>query len=77
MVAYEFYIKDQERGTQLLGILPERRRTPGRVNQESVMNWARMAFSNLFDINKIFFIRVSLESEGNHFYSVRSKDGDK
>ena len=77
MIAYEFYIKDQERGNQLLGILPERRKTPERVNRDSIMNWAKMAFCNLVDINKIFFIRVSLESEGNHVHSIRSKDGAK
>ena len=61
MVAYEFYFRDKGRGDQLLGILPERRNNPERVTQESIMNWAKMAFSNLGDTNKIFFIRVVLK----------------
>ena len=62
MVAYEFYLKDGEKGDQLLGILPERRSTVERINHESIMNWARMAFSNSLDVNKIFFVQIRLES---------------
>jgi hypothetical protein len=74
MTAYEFYVKDKEHGSQLLGILPERRKTTERVNRDSIMNWAKMAFSNLVDINKVFFIRVTLEREGDNFFSTLSKD---
>jgi hypothetical protein len=73
MVAYEFYVADEARGNQLLGILPERRNAMERVNPESIMNWARMAFSNLVDMKKVFFVRVILEREGDHFFSSRSK----
>ena len=65
MVAYEFYARDEERGVQLLGILPERRRDAVRVNQESIMNWAKMAFGNIVDAKKIFFVPVALERNGN------------
>jgi hypothetical protein len=68
MVAYEFYIRDGERGNKLIGILPERRNCPERVNQESIMNWARTVFSSIHAGN-IFFTRVILEQNGfgNYF----------
>ncbi len=62
MVAYEFYLKDGERGDQLLGILPERRTSAERISHESIMNWARMAFSNSLDVEKIFFVQIRLEN---------------
>ena len=65
MVAYEFYVRDEERGDQLLGILPERRRDAVRVNHESVMNWATMAFGNTVDAKKIFFVSVALEGNNS------------
>jgi hypothetical protein len=40
MEVYEFYWHDLEKGYQLIGVLPERRKTPTRINQESVLNWA-------------------------------------
>ena len=65
MVAYEFYLKDGERGDQLLGILPERRSNSERINNESIMNWAKMAFSNSLDVKKIFFVQIILENSLN------------
>ena len=62
MVAYEFYMKDEERGDRLLGILPERRTNPERINADSIMNWAKMAFSNNLDSSKIFFVQIRLEN---------------
>jgi len=68
MVAYEFYVRDKANGDRLLGILPERRRNPERVSEKSIMNWAVMVFSDAVDINKVFFVRVSLEKNGNGFF---------
>jgi hypothetical protein len=62
MVAYEFYLKNGDRGDQLLGILPERRIRSDRISQESIMNWARMAFSNNLDVSKVFFVQINLEN---------------
>jgi hypothetical protein len=39
MVAYEFYCRDSIKGYQIIGVLPERRKNPSRITQESVMNW--------------------------------------
>jgi hypothetical protein len=37
MVAYEFYVYDEMEESQSIGILPERRKDPLRITQESVM----------------------------------------
>jgi hypothetical protein len=37
MVAYEFYWKDPNKRYQPIGILPERRKNPLRITQESVL----------------------------------------
>ena len=41
MVAYEFYRFDKLKGRDLIAILPERRRTPERITEESVMKWVK------------------------------------
>ena len=39
MVAYEFYWLDPKGGFQIIGVLPERRKNPERITQQSIMNW--------------------------------------
>lgn len=59
MTVYEFYWRDEEGREHLLGILPERRRTPGRISKESIMNWGKSIANNI-DINKIYFIKMEI-----------------
>jgi hypothetical protein len=61
MVAYEFYWRDTEKGYELIGILPERRKDPGRISEESIMNWGRMILGEQADENDIFFIKVTID----------------
>lgn len=68
MVVYEFYFHDERRGDKLIGILPERRKSPERVNQESIMNWARIVFTRMVETGNVFFIRVKLEKDGYGSY---------
>jgi hypothetical protein len=42
MVAYEFYLNDSEGNKRLIGILPERRKDPMRITQESILRWGKM-----------------------------------
>ena len=37
MVFYEFYMRDQAEGDKLIGILPERRNDPERIDLKSIM----------------------------------------
>jgi hypothetical protein len=61
MTAYEFYCRDAK-GANLIGILPERRKNPERINHESIMNWIRIVLGNNanVDFNSIYFIQVEV-----------------
>jgi c-di-GMP-binding flagellar brake protein YcgR len=59
MDAYEFYWRDQIKGYQLIGGLPERRKNPVRITQESVMNLAKELIGDHVDVNDIFFIKIT------------------
>jgi hypothetical protein len=61
MVAYEFYWRDPIKGYQLIGTLPERRKNPLRITQESVMKWVRKILGENIDFNDIFFITITID----------------
>ena len=67
MVAYEFYLRDTVKGYELIGILPERRKDPGRISEESIMNWGRMILSKQADENDIYFIKVTIDKHRTTF----------
>lgn len=60
MVAYEFYWDDEKGGEHLIGILPERRKNPERITEESIMNWVKELEGDSKRINKIYFIKVEV-----------------
>ncbi len=60
MIAYEFYQRDKVKGYELIGILPERRIVPERIDQESIMKWVRMVLGDHADMNNIFFLKVTV-----------------
>ena len=60
MVAYEFYCRDKLQQIHLVGILPERRRNPERISQESIMNWAKKLLGDALDMNELYFIQVEV-----------------
>jgi hypothetical protein len=80
MVAYELYLREKATGVHLIGILPERRKNPERINQDSIMRWARIVLGDLADVNlnNFFFIRVTIdESTGQIFKptpSIRTQE---
>ncbi len=59
MVAYEFYRFDKANGCHLIGILPERRKNPERISEESVMGWVKKLLDDHEDFSKIFFVKVT------------------
>ncbi|MGZ3569892.1 MAG: hypothetical protein ACXU9W_14000 [Thermodesulfobacteriota bacterium] len=44
MIVYRFYLRDAMKGDIFLGALPERRKNPKRITNESVINWGRKYF---------------------------------
>ncbi len=62
MVAYEFYWRDDK--DNLIGILlPERRKTSGRITQESITNLARKVIGDDTEAKDISFFQVEMEEE--------------
>lgn len=56
MLYYEIYWHTDGKD-ELLGILPERRRDPKRINKQSVMKWIGQVFPNLQSVN---FVKVTI-----------------
>ena len=68
MVAYEFYLRDPIMGSELIGILPERRKNPARITQKSVLHWAETVLGNSLSNKDIYYIKVTInEDRGNIF----------
>ena len=63
MVAYEFYWLDPRGGYQIIGVLPERRKNPARITQESIMNWGEKIFGKELDTKDTFFIQVTIDEK--------------
>ncbi len=61
MLAYELYRRDKAGEEHLLGILPERRKKPERITEESVLNWGRKALGDNPDVREIYFIKTRSE----------------
>jgi hypothetical protein len=61
MIAYEFYWLDPKGGYQIIGVLPERRKNPTRVTQESIRRWGENIFGKELDTQDIFFIQVTID----------------
>ncbi len=60
MVAYEFYVVDEVEEFHSIGILPERRKDPLRITQESIINWGKMVASDNANVNNIYFIQIEI-----------------
>jgi len=58
MVAYEFYWRDEAERVHFIGILPERRKKPERITQESVLHWAMKVIGDNSGVNDIYFVQV-------------------
>ncbi len=64
MIVYKFYLHNPQKGDELIGVLPERRKNPARITLESVMNWGRKLFGNTVGMDNIFFLQVRIDTNG-------------
>ena len=64
MLAYELYTFDQINGYELTGVLPERRKNPRRMTEDSVMSWGRILLGGNPNNKSIYFKRVTLDNNG-------------
>jgi hypothetical protein len=61
MMAYELYSIDAKNRIELIGILPERRKDPKRITNESILNWAKMILVNRENDKKIFYKCITID----------------
>ena len=71
MIVYKFYLRDAIKGDIFLGALPERRKNPQRVSEESteesVINWGRTYFGKNAKDDDIYFIKTVLEEREKRY----------
>lgn len=61
MLVYELYIFNKTKGYELIGVLPERRKNPTRITNDSVANWGKMLLDDDdVDSKNIFFKPVRI-----------------
>ena len=63
-MSYEFYWRDEIGEIHLIGILPERRKSKNRINNESIMNWVKKVIgnnNNNDEVRNIFFTQVNID----------------
>ena len=63
MIGYELYWRDPIKGYQLIGVLPERRRNPKRITEESILNWGKKYFGKDLNLNEMFYLEVKINGE--------------
>ena len=64
MLDYELYTFDKINGYEFIGVLPERRKNPTRITEDSVMSWGRMLLGDNVDNKSIYFKKVTLDNSG-------------
>ena len=52
--------EDIER-VHFIGLLPERRKNPDRITQESISNFVRTFLGNEVDVDNLFFIEITVD----------------
>ncbi len=67
MIVYKFYLCDPIKGAIFLGSLPERRRNPKRITDESIINWGRINFGRNGESDNIFFVKTVLEESEKRY----------
>ncbi len=72
MIIYEFYYLNAVNRHELLGILPERRKDPRRITNESVMKWGKMLLVIDGGKKSIFYKKVVINEYTGKFVRVHS-----
>jgi len=70
MIVYKFYLRDAIKGDIFLGVLPERRKNPQRITDESIINWGRKYFGKNGKDEDIFFIKTALEESEKRYSNL-------
>jgi len=69
MKAYKFYLRDTTKNCfENVGVLPERRRSPERTTDESIINWARKYFGKSLKDEDVFVVETVLKDSDKQFF---------
>jgi len=68
MIVYALYWIDETDKAHFIGLLPERRKNPERITQESIINYERTILGNGADVNKLFFIQVTFDERTGEIF---------
>ncbi len=60
MVAYQLFWRDRKEKAHFIGMLTEKRKTPGRITPESILNWGRRAIGDRSNLSDVYFVLVEL-----------------
>ncbi len=60
MLAYEFYQRDEQGNSHLIGILPERRKDLLRIDEKAIMNWVTMVLGKKEIEDNIYFVQIEV-----------------
>jgi len=60
MILYELYCRDKTGKEYFIGTLPERRKNPERITEESIINWGKDFVGDGLDPKSIYFIRIEV-----------------
>ncbi len=61
MVVYTIYYFGEEERIRFIGFLPEKRKNPGRITQESILNYAKTILGYEANEDKIYYFQVTLD----------------
>ncbi len=73
LLAYEFYYRDPSNQTQLIGILPERRKDPQRITPDSIYNWAQTILGNGWDMERVNVVEVMIDKQTGNIQESHKK----
>jgi hypothetical protein len=63
IIGYEIYHRVGNGRDHFVGTLPERRKNPERISEDSILNWARLLFSGMSEEEfkrDIYFLEVRI-----------------
>ncbi len=60
MIAYKFFWRDEIGKEHFVGVLPERRKNPERITEDSILNWAREVMGINSEVSNIYFVQVKI-----------------
>ena len=67
MIAYEFYSVDKRGEAHCFAILPERRKNPERITEESIMKWGKMLLSDNGNSQSMYFVQVEIPEDSKEY----------